>query len=232
MKAVILAGGKGIRMKPLTDELPKALIEVKGKSFLERQLIELKKAGINEVGIVVGYLKEKIIERFGNEFNGVKIHYFEQKNPLGTADALETTEGFTGKEFIKVNADLLFEAELIKELIAVTGFDAVIVARKTSEPWRYGVLEVKGNQVKGIQEKPEKGTEKSNLINAGIEKFSSKIFEAIKFIQISERNEFELPEAINLLIKNGRVAWIPVKGEFYDIGCIEDLKKAEKKIKI
>ncbi len=148
MKAVILAAGKGIRMKPLTDNLPKPLIEVKGKTILERQLTELKKAGITECIIVTGYLGNRIKEKIGKEFNGMKISYAEQEEQKGTAHALNCVKKLVSGEFIQINADLLFDYSLIKELMQKKG--NAVVLRKEINAGKFGVAEVKGEILEKI----------------------------------------------------------------------------------
>jgi len=231
MKAVILAAGKGLRMKPLTENIPKVLVEVKGKSFLERQLKELEKAGIKEVIIVVGFLKEKIIEKFGEEFNGVKIQFVEQKEQKGTAHALLCVKDFLKEDFIQVNGDLIFESELIEELKEKR--ENVLVLRKVKNAEGFGLVKVEGKKVVGLIEKPlEKEEEKisEKLVNCGVYRFTPEIFSAIEKISFSERNELELTDAIKILAEKGKVFWIPVKGKFFDIGTIKELEKAEKEI--
>jgi len=231
MKAVILAAGKGLRFKPLTNEIPKGLVEVNKKSILQRELEALEKAGIRDVGLVVGYKKEKIIEKFGKNFGNVKLQYLPQEHQFGTANAVYQAKNFVGKEeFISINGDLLFEPELILDLISCSGFDAVLVGRKEKEPWHFGVLKLKGELVKDIIEKPEKGKEPSDLVNCGIYRFNSNIFPAIEKTRVSKRKEFEITDSIKFLIKEERVRWIPAKGKLFDLRAIEDLKKTEKEI--
>jgi len=229
MKAVILAAGKGIRMKPLTEKKPKPLIEINGKSFLERQLTELNKAGIKEVVIVVGYLKEKIIEEFGGKSEGIDLKYVFQEEQKGTAHGLLCAKKLIKEDFIQVNADLIFESELIEELKDKQR--NVLVLRKVDSAKGFGLVEVKGKKVIGLIEKPSEEQEKKlgeKLVNCGIYKFTPEIFDAIEKISLSERNELELTDAIKLLIEKNKVEWISVKGKFFDIGTIKELKEAEK----
>jgi bifunctional UDP-N-acetylglucosamine pyrophosphorylase/glucosamine-1-phosphate N-acetyltransferase len=232
VKAIILAAGQGTRMLPLTKKKPKAMVEVNGKSFLERALQELKDTPLKQIGIIVGFERDKIIKYFGVEWGTLQLEYILQLRHNGTADAIKCARNFVGKEkFVSINGDIIFEAKLINELIRVKGFDVVMVARNSSQPWKYGCLKIKGKKVLDIIEKPVKGKEPSNLVNAGIYLFNSKIFKAIEKIKKSERNEFEITDAIKILAKKGRVGFIKVKGLFYDIGTIKELRKAEKELK-
>lgn len=255
MKAVILAAGKGLRMKPLTKTIPKPLIKLKGKSFLERQLTELKKAGITEVIIVIGFLGEKIQKEFNakqtkekkgisfGEFKGIKLFFVLQEKQKGTADGINCAKKLISDDFIQVNGDLIFESELISELMNKK--ENVLVLRETDNAENFGLAEIKGNKVKKIIEKPKenekkeiksgkeckKQTSEKKLVNSGIYRFTSEIFDAIKKIKLSERGELELTDAINILAEQNKVEWIKVKGKFFDVGTIKDLKKAEKEIK-
>ncbi len=228
MKAVILAAGQGVRMLPLTKSKPKPMVKVKGKPILQWVLERAKEAGIEEAAIIVGYKKKTVIDFFGKEFEGMKIEYFEQKEHLGTAHAIELVEEFVDKEFLVLYGDVIPEKEMLEKLIAKEGFDAVIVARKTEEPWKYGCLEMDKDRVKNIVEKPEKGKEPSDWINAGAYKFGRKIFPAIRKTQLSERNEFEITESLLYLVKEGKVGCIKWEKEIIDIGSAEDLEEAEK----
>ena len=107
MKAVILAGGRGERLKPLTDNLPKPMLPINGKPVIEYQIELLKKAGINDIIICGQYLFEKIINYFGNgEKLGVKIQYIKEKIPLGTGGAIKNAEGFINDDFLLLNGDI------------------------------------------------------------------------------------------------------------------------------
>src|SRR3990167_7454256 len=100
MKAVILAAGQGIRLKPLTNTRPKVMLQVAGKPILHHLLLEVKKAGIKEVIIVVRYLKEQIIEYFKQNDLGMKISFVEQGSKNGTGEAILTTEKFVNDTFV------------------------------------------------------------------------------------------------------------------------------------
>lgn len=228
MKAVILAAGKGVRFKPITDTIPKVMINVAGKPMLERQLENLLEAGIDEAILVVGYKKEVIRDYFKDNFNGVKITYVEQKEQLGSADAVKVVKNVVGNDdFLVINGDVILEGSFLKELKETLGYPAVIVGRETDEPWRYGCLVIEDNLIKDIVEKPEKGTEPGNIINIGVYKFSRKVFDAIDKVPLGPKGEYEIVDAIRLLIKKEGVSYLEYNGLCLDIGNQEDLKKAE-----
>jgi len=231
VKALILAAGLGKRMRPLTNEMPKAMALLKGKPLLEHVLAALKNSGIEEAVIVVGHLKEKIIEKFGNEFEGTKLKYVEQKEMNGTAKAIGLGKEFFGKldeDFIVLSADVIVPEKCLKELIEKNGFDVVILAREEEHPEKFGVLEIdkKKNLVFGLEEKP--ATPKSNLVNAGVYKFSAKIFDVIeKTGKNALRNEFEITDSIKILLKERRkVGFVLCKEKILDIGSLEELENA------
>ncbi len=233
MKAVVLAAGKGVRLRPLTNTVPKAMVKLKGKPLLERTIIELKEAGIEEIIIVVGYLGEVIQKYFGESYEGTPIKYILQVEQKGTAHAIAHAEEFIKENFLVLNADVLVEKDLFKELAVVDEFDsydAIVVGREVSDPWRYGVLSFNEDELlTGIVEKPVPGKEPSNIINAGIYRFNKKIFGAIKLTEVSERNEYEIVDSIKVMLNaDAKIKVRKYAGRCIDIGTKEDLKKAEK----
>jgi len=200
MKAVIMAAGKGTRMLPLTEKVPKVLVEVDGKPFLYYVLKSLEKAGFDEFGIIAGYMKEKVqdfIDRYG--FNAVLI---EQKQQLGTADAVKQARSFTEDEnFVVIGGDNLFDVSDLKSFNVDDDLNYV-AGLKVSDPEKYGVLVVEGSSLVRIYEKPKEFV--GNLINAGLYKFTPEIYNAISNISKSPRGEFELTDAITLLADEAR----------------------------
>lgn len=227
MKAVILAAGLGKRMRPLTDKKPKALVKLKGKPLLEHVLESFKKAGVEEAFLVVGFGADKIMKRFGRNFNGMKLSYVEQKIAMGTAHALLQAKGKARGRFLAGSTDVIVSPKLWKLLAKTNGFEAVVALREDKQPERYGVALVSGKKLEQIAEKPL-GKIESNLVNAGCYAFSQKIFPALEAVKISERGEFELTDAINALAAKGKAGFVLHKGKCLDIGTIVDLKKAEK----
>ncbi len=228
MKALVLAAGKGVRMMPLTEDRPKAMVQLKGKPLLEHVLRELEKTSSRECGIVVGYKGEKIRKYFGDSYKGMKLKYFLQEPQLGTAHAVATAEEWLDGDFLLLSADVLVEWPLLEKLSEKKGFAAVLTLRHDDFPERYGVVEIKGNAVKKIVEKPRCAPEDA-FVNAGIYRLSPKIFGAIRKTKKSRRNEFELTDSIRILLDgNEKVGFVEIDGPCLDIGNIEDLEKAEK----
>jgi len=231
MKAVVIAAGKGVRLRPITDEIPKCMAELKGKPMMEHVLVNLKKAGIEEVHLVVGYKKDVIEEHFGPEFNGMKLNYFVQNEPKGTAHAVSLTEEYIDGKFLITNADVIVGSQNYQDLTKTDEFDladGVLLARKVQNPWRYGVLKTEGKKVIDIIEKPQMGEEPSNLINAGIYRFSKDFFESIRETPMSERNEYELVDSIKIYMKKGKnVEYRTCQGMCVDVASRDDLEEAD-----
>ncbi len=229
MLAVVLAGGKGLRMLPLTKDRPKAMVELRGKPLLEWVLLELKKAGIRKVIIVVGYKKEKIIEYFDNSFAGLPITYVEQKRALGTAHALLQAKNVAKdeKQFIVCHGDVIAKSVDIRRLIDAKG-KAVVALRLEKNAERFGVIEIKHNEIVSIVEKP-KGI-KEALVNAGLYKFDSSIFELLSKLKKNRlRNEYELTDALKKLVEKNELRYVVMKQKVLDIGTIQDLENAQQR---
>lgn len=230
MLAIVLAGGKGLRMLPLTKDKPKAMAKLKGKPLLEWVLLELKKAGIRKVIIVVGYKKERIIAYFGKKFRGLRLEYVTQKKPLGTGHALaqakNAVEKISAKKFIVCYADVIVNHKDIIKLANVRSKYAIGL-RYEAEPERFGVVHVRNRKVISLTEKPKK-VEKPALVNTGYYKFNEKIFEILETLKPSERNELELTDALKKVIKKGKLGYVIMKNVL-DIGTLADLKAAQQR---
>ncbi len=225
MKAVILAAGEGVRMKPLTDDKPKALVELKGRPLLQHVLESLQKAGAREAVIVIGFKGEEVEKRFGKKFGKMRLSYVWQRIAMGTAHALLQAEGKTGKRFFVAYCDVIVQPALWKKLARAKGFDAVIALRREQRPERFGVALVSGKKLQQIVEKPE-GKIESDLVNAGAYLFTEKIFDVLKKTKMSHRGEFELTDSINIVAGNEKAGFVVYSGKCLDIGTLDDLRKA------
>ncbi|MFQ6010368.1 MAG: sugar phosphate nucleotidyltransferase [Candidatus Aenigmatarchaeota archaeon] len=227
MKAIVLAAGKGVRMLPLTEDRPKVLVEVLGRPFLWYVLKNLRDAGVRETGLIVGYKKEKVeefVEGLKETLPELKITMIEQKEQLGTAHATALAKHFVGNEtFLSINGDNLYSPRDLKELMEER--ENTIAAVKVADPSRYGVLEIKGDRLIKIIEKPKEPP--SNLINTAAYVFTYEIFDAIENIEKSERGEFEITDAITLLANQGNVKIHIIKDYWKDFGKKEDIPLIE-----
>ncbi len=227
--AVILAGGKGTRLKPLTDTIPKPLIEVHGKPVVEHLLDLLKKYGVEEVCFCVGHLKEKVIGYFGDgRQSGLKIKYIEEDNPLGTAGPLRKARKFLKESFIVSNADELKNIEIDKmfDLHKKSGAWCTVALTRADDPSQYGVAVLKDDKILRFIEKPKKGGAPSNLINSGFYIMEPEVLDII-------------PEGFSMLEKDvfpklaaeGKLAGFPFSGQWFDTGTFERLEKARREWK-
>lgn len=234
MKAVVLAAGEGVRLQPITLTRPKHMIKVGGKPLLEHCLNAIKASGIKEILIVVHYMGEAIRKYFGDgEKLGLKIEYAEQKAVLGTGNAVSIAEPFVEENFLLVYGDLLFSKEAVDKVLnayrKAEAASAVMAVVPVENPENYGMVELDGEEkVIKLVEKPRRGEVSTNLANAGIYVFSTEIFEKVRATSASVRGEWEITDAISLLIKdknNVFAAKIP-KEEWLDIGRPWDLLEA------
>jgi bifunctional UDP-N-acetylglucosamine pyrophosphorylase/glucosamine-1-phosphate N-acetyltransferase len=235
MKGVVLAAGEGVRLQPITSTRPKHLIKVGGKPILEHCLNALKACGVEETVIVVHYMADAIRQYFGDGKRfGLKIEYVEQEAVLGTGNAVAVAEPFVKDEFLLVYGDLLFSAEAVKGVISLHQKEkpvATMAVVPVDGPESYGIVELENEkQVKRIVEKPKREEAPSNLANAGIYVFSPEIFAKIKATSVSARGEWEITDAIELLLAEKR-AFLAVRvsrDDWFDVGRPWDLLGANR----
>jgi len=235
MKAAILAAGEGVRLQPITATRPKHLIKVAGKPILEHCLNALKRAGISEAVIVVHYMGDAIRQYFGDGKDfGLKIEYAEQQAVLGTGNAVSVVEPYVNDDFLLVNGDVLFAAEALKTVVDLHQSEkpaTTMAVVPVEKPENYGIVELEnGKHVKRIVEKPTREEAPTNLANAGIYVFSTEIFAKIKQTSATSRGEWEIPDALTLLINEKKpVLAVKIAGEdWIDIGRPWDLLEANR----
>ncbi|MBV0902749.1 UTP--glucose-1-phosphate uridylyltransferase AglF [Haloarcula salina] len=234
MKAVVLAAGKGTRLRPLTDEIPKALVEIDGRPLLTHCLEELVSLDAEELVIVVGYQKGQIIDHYGDHFDGVPITYVEQEEPDGLADALLQAESEIGDDFMLMLGDNVFRGNLdtVVQRQQEQRVDCAFLVEEVpeSEASRYGVCVTnKYGEIVNVVEKPDDPP--SNLVMTGFYTLSPAIFEACNLVQPSERGEYELSDAIDLLMESGRtIDAVRLDGWRIDVGYPEDRDAAERRL--
>ncbi len=224
MKAFILAAGKGTRMWPLTTYMPKPLLTVAGKPFLEHTISALQKVGIKEIIVLVGWQHNKIIEYFRQKEDGKdEISFLRQEKQLGTADALNVGKDYFFEDFLCINGDIVITQEILKELLNYykDKKENIIGLKEIENPKNYGIVYLKDEKVTDIVEKPERP--ESNLINAGIYVFTPEIFEAVEATKKSPRGEYELTDSLKILAKNGKLLGKPLKSEWREVGKPWDL---------
>ncbi|MAH33035.1 hypothetical protein CL615_01460 [archaeon] len=226
-KAVILVGGKGIRLRPLTYKMPKCMLTIQDKTITEHLFDLLKKYGIRDVILSVGYLKEKVKDHFddGTKF-GVNISYLEEDDPLGTAGPLKLAKNLLKESFIVTNGDELKDINIPRMFRLHKRKDALatIALTTVTDPSQYGVAKLSGSRILEFVEKPKAEDAPSNLINAGFYILEPEVLDMIPDgISMLEKDIF--PK----LAEQGRLRGFPFAGQWFDIGNIERYESAKKK---
>ena len=234
MKAVVLAAGKGERLRPLTENRPKHLLPIGGKPLLKWILEGLVEAGVDEALLVTHYLEDQIKEYFGDgDQLGLEIGYIRQEELMGTANAFRMAEDFAdGEEFIGVYGDLFLPPDGFKALTkAHRKGETVMCVVPMDDPSQMGVVALEGDRVTQIVEKPALGEEPSDLANAGMYFFTPEIFGLIDETGLSSRKEYEITDSLRALIESGstlRAVKLP-KGSWLDVGLPWNLLEANER---
>lgn len=234
MQAVIPAAGEGTRLRPLTEDRPKVLVEVAGEPLLTHCFEQLLDVGVEEFVVVVGYRMEDVLDRYGDEFRGVPITYVHQRDRLGLAHAVGRAESAIEDDFVLSNGDNVFRANLEEavERQRRPGVDAALLVEEVpAERARTtGVVETDGSgRVTGLVEKPDDPP--STLVTTGCYVLPTEIFHACELLQPSGRGEYELPEAIDLLAAAGAtVETVPLDGWRVNVNTSADVERAERRL--
>ncbi len=229
MKGLILAGGHGTRLRPLTFSGNKHMIPIANEPILFYGLRHLARAGIREVGVILGPIQEGIREAIGNGSDfGLEVTYIEQGAPKGLAQAVQCARAFLSDDpFVMYLGDNLLQQGVrpFVDLYEAEHPDAVVGATPVAEPRHYGVLELDGDRIASIEEKPAQP--KSNLALIGVYLFTPAIHPIIDQLTPSRRGELEITEAIWQLHRAGRRVRVQrVEGWWKDTGLPGDLLDA------
>ncbi|MEU0567467.1 glucose-1-phosphate thymidylyltransferase [Nonomuraea sp. NPDC005983] len=227
MKALVLAGGKGTRLRPLTHTSAKQLVPVANKPVLYYGLEALRDAGVTEVGLIVGDTGAEFREALGDgSAFGLRITYIHQQAPLGLAHCVLIAREFLADEpFIMYLGDNFLVGGItgLVDAFRASDCDAQILLTKVAEPQFYGVAELgPEGEIIGLEEKPE--NPRSDLAIVGVYIFSPAIHRAVRAITPSARGELEITDAITWLIDHGsRVHSHLVSGYWKDTGRLQDM---------
>jgi mannose-1-phosphate guanylyltransferase len=229
MKAVILAGGLGTRLRPLTYEIPKPLIPIQGKTLTEHNFDSLKYAGVTEIYLSIGYMAEKIQAHFHDETKfGVKIHYIIEKEPLGTGGWMHMVPRFQD-DFFVVNGDNLLDMDLNHLLEFHKKHKAVVsmVLTKVEDVTAFGIARLEGNKIIEFVEKPKIEDAPSSYANSGFYIFSPKVFDYLPKIEKFNLEQELFPK----LAKNKMLYGLKTDCPWHDTGTFERWDKVIKEWK-
>jgi len=234
MKAVILAAGKGTRMKDITKTIPKPMALIHGKPMLEHIISFISSAGINDFGIVVGYKQSVLQEYFGDGSPfGISITYIEQKEQNGTGAALGLATDFVSEgPFFFSFGDVITPKENYPGMLDYyreSSCDTLLGLNEVDDPFRGAAVYLDdNNNIVRMIEKPPQGTSTTNLNNAGIMIMSLDIFDYCARLKLSPRGEYELTDVFGMLRDDGRVLkGYRLSGYWKDVGTPEDLDAAK-----
>lgn len=229
MKGIILAGGNGTRLKPLTRVTNKHLLPVYNKPMIYYPLQTLINAGITDILIITGLESSGDFLKLlgsGNDF-GIKLTYKLQDEAGGIAQALGLAEDFIGEDkCIVILGDNIIEDDVkyIKDKFEKSNKDAMIFLKEVEDAKRFGVAEIINDKIVSIEEKPE--NPKSKLAVTGLYMYKNSVFSIIKKLQPSARGELEITDVNNEYIKSNSLSFEILKGEWTDAGTFESLFKA------
>ncbi len=214
-------------MRPLTENTPKPLLKVAGKTILE-QIISRLPEEISELILVVGYLGQQIVDFCGDEFLGRKVKYVWQEKKLGTFHALKLCQYLfePSERFLMLFADDIHGAEGIAECVK---YERALVVEETDEPWKFGIVQLgEDMSITDIVEKPEKNPP-SNLASTGVLLLDTKIFDYEA--EQHPNGEYYLTSALSKMLKSGHKVYAVKSTLWLPVGYPEDIKKAEERLK-
>src|SRR6266496_574 len=234
-RAVILAAGRGTRMRELTNDVPKPMIEVRGKPILQHIVQGLHDAGVRKFLIIVGYHAEAVRNFFGDGgSHNASIEYATQTVQDGTGRVVNLARDFTGgSPFALSYGDILIGQENYKRIVDLPdNMEAVITVTRGEDVSKGGAVFVNEQmELVDLREKPKPGEPTSPWYNAGLYAFRPRIFEFIEKLKPSPRGEYELTDAIRDLAHSGRkVRALEVTGEWADVRDPEILGKLNSKL--
>jgi glucose-1-phosphate thymidylyltransferase len=229
MKGIILAGGTGSRLFPLTKVTNKHLLPVGRKPMIYHPIEKLTEAGIEEILIVTGveHMGDIVTLLGSGKAFQCRFTYKVQEEAGGIAQALGLAENFVGQEkMVIILGDNIFQDKLTPfvKKFDKQGKGAKVLVKEVSDPQRFGVAELKGDKVVSIEEKPKKP--KSNLAVTGIYFYDHEVFKIVRELKPSGRGEMEITDVNNAYLKRGALTYDILSGWWSDAGTFESLEKA------
>lgn len=231
MKAVVPAAGEGTRLRPLTEDRPKGLVDVAGAPLLEHVFSTAIDAGAREIVVVIGSDGEQIRERFGERFDGVPLLYVRQPEPRGLGDAVRWATDQVDGPFLLINGDNVFVdgIRLLVDRATDPSIDAAVLVERADRETaaETSVITVEDGVVTGLVEKPDDPP--STRIGAGCYVLPPVIGKALELVRPSDRGEIELTDAVDLLVAAGyTVVAVPFEGDRINVNRPQDIEAAER----
>ena len=224
LQAVIMAGGFGTRLRPLTDDTPKPMLPVGGRPLMERTIESLQKAGIHRINVTTHFMPEKIMKHFGGgQRFGVELNYVSEEQPLGTAGALRLISE-VDEPLLVMNGDILTNIDFrsLMKFHREHNAKLTVAVRQYEMQVPYGVVEAKDGVVTGLREKPRI----TFLVNAGIYLLEPSVLK-----QIPDAGRYDMTDLISRLLNNGEtVVGYPVMEYWLDIGKHDDFQQAQEDV--
>jgi len=220
MKAIVLAAGLGKRLAAITTQTPKVLVKIGDKTLIEHNVDKLRKIGINEIALVIGYKGEMVKEVLGKS-----VTYYEQREQLGTANAFLCAEAFINEPyFLGMNGDMFF-TDPLTHFIRLK--PPAVAVYRVEDTRRYGRMEIKSGKLVAVKEKI--GEETPGFVNAGVYLFGKQIFDWIRKTPLSPRKEYEITDTVQMMINRGiQFSVYELKGFWTDITYITDLERVKR----
>ena len=227
MKGIILHGGHGTRLRPLTHTGPKQLLPIANKPMSEYCVEAIKDCRITDIAIIIGGIGSNKVKEYygdGSEF-GVKISYIEQDEPKGIAHAINLCKNFVGDDkFLVFLGDNIIQKSIsdISKKFEIENHDALVLLCEVSNPERFGIADVKENKIVKIMEKPKNPP--TNLAVTGIYFLTTKIFDVFSRLKPSWRNELEITDALQMMLEeNNTVNYEMITDYWKDTGTPDDI---------
>ncbi|RKD24960.1 hypothetical protein BEP19_03745 [Ammoniphilus oxalaticus] len=228
MKAIILAGGKGTRLRPLTTHLPKPMVPLLNRPCMEYSIMLLRKHGITDIGVTVQYLGDEIKDYFGDGSKwGVNIHYFDENEPLGTAGGVKNAESFLDERFLVISGDALTDFNLTQAIEFHEQNEAMVtmLMKEVDDPTQYGVIETDtSGRITRFLEKPTWNQVFSHTVNTGIYILEPAIF---SYYERNQKFDFSKDLFPMLLAANERLYGINLDGYWSDIGSLSVYRETQ-----
>jgi glucose-1-phosphate thymidylyltransferase len=232
VQGLVPAAGRGSRLRPLTDDRPKGLVEVAGRPLLAH-VFEMLAPHVDEYVVVIGYCGGQIRDRFGASYDGRPITYVEQPDRRGLADAVQRAEPFLSGSFLQLNGDNVIRGTLgaVLDRHRERAADATLLVQEVDveRARRGGVVRLEDGDVVDLVEKP--ADPPSTRSTTGCVALSQRVFEATRAIGPSERGEYELTDAIGWLLENGgTVETVRLHGWRVNVNDSSDVARAEARL--